>query len=858
MMIKYQGNKIQRQIVMLLIFFASLITAKAQTEQEVNAKISTLNSLIQDAQAIGLDVTKEQMTVQTAEIYLGYAQWDEDNVDKNESYYLDHPYYNNDAKNMAQQLPSFIREGIIEILDQSIVTLTDVIAGDIKRRDVSNFNWADVELVDNHLEVNGEPVFLADYNWRPNEDRYTAYYGQFDGSYISPNYIINEQGDPNTYQYNSIVAKPNTSFGDVFLDNNIVPQWAKNKYPDITVGSRKYGKYDIDHPGSREMYQLLFEKFIPLMAGKKYRDLGYMLFNEPSFYTVKDSWNSTDDNGVCVSDYTIEKYKLWLSNKHGDITTLNNLWDKSFASFEELTTTLPMPKSMQGTAEWYDWMSFNMYRVTEWFKFIKAEIKKYDSDAKVHMKLMPHCWSENKHDHGMDFEALTEISDIIGCDAGAAYLYAWGEDKEILHDYAVDWREAFMTFDFFKSVKPNQVIYDSENHFLAKTAFAEYDLNQDYVRSMYWLAFMHGLNASQAWVWSRENGNAINESRGYNGSLIVGVSHQPKTLHTITSTFMDANSFGKELTDMNSMDKPIRVFFSQTSAHLDDVYMDKVFKTYESMFFEGVPIGFATQNILNNQTPNWEVVVINNTEFVTNSEFDAIQNYLNNGGAVILANGSLLKDEYGRDHGSLSAGTGSLYKLSSVEDIKEKALELVESAGKMPDIQLTQSSEGVKGCVWRIVDGENGNKVLSVVNLGKEDNTVKVTLNNPQNGTKCVDLFTGKEVSPKVTLKPFEVYFVEISDEESNVSVPSIGGDKDFNFSSIYPNPSGGRINIYFTSIVPDTVIEVKNMAGVTIIKKNVSAVSEATVDISTVSRGTYLVSILSGNKHQVHKYIKI
>ena len=62
-------------------------------------------------------------------------------------------------------------------------------------------------------------------------------------------------------------------------------------------------------------------------------------------------------------------------------------------------------------------MSFNKDRVTEWFKFLDSGIKKYDSDAKTHLKIMPHLFSDDKIDHGIDMEALTKLSDIIGNDA---------------------------------------------------------------------------------------------------------------------------------------------------------------------------------------------------------------------------------------------------------------------------------------------------------------------------------------------------------------------------------------------------------------------------------------------------------
>ncbi len=46
-------------------------------EEQANAKLATLEGLIVDAKNEGFDVLKEKMTVQTAKMFLLYANWDE-------------------------------------------------------------------------------------------------------------------------------------------------------------------------------------------------------------------------------------------------------------------------------------------------------------------------------------------------------------------------------------------------------------------------------------------------------------------------------------------------------------------------------------------------------------------------------------------------------------------------------------------------------------------------------------------------------------------------------------------------------------------------------------------------------------
>ena len=63
---------------------------------------------------------------------------------------------------------------------------------------------------------------------------------------------------------------------------------------------------------------------------------------------------------------------------------------------------------------------------------------------------MPHLFSDDKMDHGIDMEALTKLSDIIGNDAKIVKKQ-WNrrKGKRILgRVYSFDWKEVTMTYDF--------------------------------------------------------------------------------------------------------------------------------------------------------------------------------------------------------------------------------------------------------------------------------------------------------------------------------------------------------------------------------------------------------------------------
>ena len=120
--------------------------------------------------------------------------------------------------------------------------------------------------------------------------------------------------------------------GFIFFNHKNVPKWTlKNYGENFSMREDTYTAYDIDNPEAREMMSLLIKGTVPKMAGKKYMELGYMLCNEPHFYTQKNVWATGP-----VSEFTIEKFKIWLKKKHGSIKKLNNVWKTDFKNFESV------------------------------------------------------------------------------------------------------------------------------------------------------------------------------------------------------------------------------------------------------------------------------------------------------------------------------------------------------------------------------------------------------------------------------------------------------------------------------------------------------------------------------------------
>ncbi|WP_282135753.1 beta-galactosidase [Seonamhaeicola maritimus] len=753
-----------KKILILLVCLSTLNLLGQDLEKIALSKIKTLEKLVKTAEKNKIDVLKEKTTIRTAEIFLKYAEWDEKNIDANVKAFKTFSPFKKDAVKYATELPDFERNDIIKMLDTAINEIKLLNNGEIFRVPSPKIDWSKVSIDNDQLTYKNKPVFLADYTWKPNTKELEEYHGMQDGFFITPSYIINQNGELNKRKKEELENKPSGNLGFIFMNHKGVPKWSEAKYgPNFKMREDTYTAYDIDNPGARIIQEHLIKQVAPYAAGKNYSKLGYMLCNEPHFFTQRNGNKKAWASGP-VSEYTITKFKDWLKNKHKNITELNKHWKTDYTSFKEVSIEIPIDAALKGTAKWYDWALFNMDRVTDWYNFLKDEILKHDPNGKVHLKIMPVLWTGNQRIHGIDLEKLTDISGIIGNDSGADHKVYWGK-HEWEKQYKFEWRELCMGFDFMKSVSPNKINFNSELHYLSTVRSRDLYLDPAYARASFWLAHTYGMTASQIWYWPRNADGSISKKatndKGYAGSN----NQQPRVTNEVAITLIDLNSYAEEIMAFQRARKPLRIFYSKTSAINKETHMDDVFELYEGLHFNGSPIGFVTQNIIEKQeNKNWDLVLIHKTPFVTQSEFDAVQSYLNKGGTVLIDKTSFKKNEYGiLFNRTLKQGNGVLIELDTTNAIEEKAMSLLKDKGLLSDVFVQEVNElGMKGCAWKVIKNNEGKHILSIVNVGKTNAQLTISLRGAKE-IICKDLLKGIEVSSTPNLKPNEVYFVEVS-----------------------------------------------------------------------------------------------
>lgn len=112
---------------------------------------------------------------------MGYAKWDENNVDANVKHFSLVTRYKKEPEKYAKLLPDFERQEIIEMMNSSIAELDAVMKGELKRLPTPVVDWTKVKVDKDMLVYEGKPIFLADWTWKPRIKEYIEYHGDLDG-----------------------------------------------------------------------------------------------------------------------------------------------------------------------------------------------------------------------------------------------------------------------------------------------------------------------------------------------------------------------------------------------------------------------------------------------------------------------------------------------------------------------------------------------------------------------------------------------------------------------------------------------------------------------------------------------------
>ncbi|WP_202261908.1 MULTISPECIES: glycoside hydrolase family 42 [unclassified Alteromonas] len=768
--------------------------AKSSLEATARGKINVLQTMMDEAKSKGIDVTREEAVVWFSNEFLKFANWDEANPEAIEAAFGYERHFAPNKAQLAAELPDFERRKVIDILDAGIEELGKELRGEIKRRPVVKVDWQNTKATEDMFVSNGKPIFLYDYFSKSvgqplgQPDIYNDYLGALyhGGENLYPvdhdrainSFLVKEDGTFDEALLKELTDIPDDNIGYLVAWLMGIPEWVEAKEPEIRKGRSLFQGFDLDNPLAREVWSKILRKASEVTKDKKVIELGFVLANEPHWYSEAGHWTGNYKEMQGISSYTLAEFQKWLNKKYkGNVAQLNDNWGTEFASIDDVEIEIPINAELRGKPIWFDWNRYNMHRATSWFTFMQNELHAVNPDANTHIKIFPRTFYEDSRSHGIDLEALTELTTMIGHDAKA--LGSPSIRPHISSDwwekYTYKWDGMSMIHDFTESVSPNKINVNSESHFLSSGQWKVMDPRESYVRNVYWLATLQGMDANMGWFWMRDPDGSPEDrlegelnffDPGLAGAFAGSINMQPHVSNEVTQVMFDLNTYSEEIMALRKQNRPIRLFYSETSAINVSDYMSTQSRLYKSMFFEGFPLGYATQNIIAKQDNSaWDTIVVYKTPNVTDDEFDALQGYLNAGGSVVIDRQSLRFNEYGQlRKNTLKAHKGRLIILdkdADIEKLRQTALAEIKLNSERDIKFKIDSPVEHKTTITRVVKTDDNKYLVNLLSVGHE--AVQIGLSHESgNKLKVTDLITSKSMNSVFELGSEEVLLLEV------------------------------------------------------------------------------------------------
>ena len=475
------------------------------------------------------------------------------------------------------------------------------------------------------------------------------------------------------------------------------------------------------------------------------------LTNEPSNNSNSDYYKPY------WAQYITEIYKA-------DINNLNKAYGTDYKSFLDV----PMPSGGASSTRWfYDYKQFNDKVLAEFHKIITDCVKEYNPDIKVHAKIQGMATKtegqkRNFLTYGTDPELFIPYSDYNGNDCfGMLYgLSTW----ELLEG---------MEFYDMQVGMNNAPCFNSEDHFIPDGDKNFEPLQADFVETSQWQGYMHAKAASTIWSWDR--------SYTPTSAFYGGIDSRPDCIAKVGKTNYDANRLSYEITSIVEKEPQIAIINSVNARVFSMAYANSMYKAYTNCLYNGQKVKFIVESQMD-QLKNYKALIIPNLYNVKDSTVEAIKDYVDNGGKVVMLGEDCLKyNEYNepRDEEIVNYIKSKSQFVETKDDsinmiyptndgyydiIANLAKEIGEDRVYIID---EKTGERVKDVEFEYAD-HDGNIILNMVNYSydKTPKQLKIYVNGQQ-ALNLYNLRREYQLGDVIELQRYQPMLVKIGDNSS-------------------------------------------------------------------------------------------
>lgn len=588
-----------------------------------------------------------------------------------------------------------------------------------QKRVPPRFKPEELEIRDGYYTVDGKPVFL----WGP----CTFWYMRADQHYVWE-MGFNSVGPE--LPYGDLKNRPEIErYLEAYRANGVMVNAAigssyfeelKKEHPDIAnLDANNFMPVIIQHPIVREEIERRIEDSIAF-----YRNFpgvrSYWLWNEPEYVNTSE---------VTRRDF-INQY---LKTKYGSVGKLNKRWRSNWTDFNAITLPEYDPANQ---APWYDFQCFRDDLLANFFAFLNNISKRLDESRPTHVKFM--CLSCEL----FDSERFQSIFDIAGHDGNMS-----DRDVQIL--------------DLWKSLYAERPLVNTEIH----TWYRDYTL----VSLLPWRLALHGLADGNWWCWHSNSrfSNSNSSSQSMHGLSIAGLDVQ--------------RLFDPYIVALNRKPTHIATLFPDVINARSAVPMERLrHEIAPAQYTLGVLPHYVTEKTAAaGALDGNELLLACESSFVKDSTYNAVIDYVKNGGAAIVEKGGFAQNEYGdpRDvselfpnnesgeseqlgrHASIGyLGKGRVIRIGKTKAqdrddrqaiYREVFADAIEELGLNEPVRLVAadgSHKSMRAMEWRVAEVDGGHVLAVLPYEGQEIEPGAFLLETARPVLRITDLITGGDV----------------------------------------------------------------------------------------------------------------
>ncbi len=609
---------LKRSVAALVILLAGVSQAESQDnfaakEQQIQQQLTQLDSLLAKANAKNLDVRKQQIAVQVGYLFLRFARWDHVHQDELRNVLKKTPQQILPPERVPEIAAAMPVAQLVEtekLLAAAIQSVRQIIRKPAAR--VTRNSWPpelkEAKISNGYYRTGGRPILPYSFFWL--ENSLSREFGQFKNAYIHPAQLKMVGSTPtisreqrqwfkSTLRQNS--ANQRVSY--LFLGHN-PPDFFRQ--PRTGRGTSQFIGYDIDNSQHINWWATLLDTHARDFVNYRNTAKICLMANEPHWFSTRNSWGT-----VNFSSATKQRFRTYLRVKYEKIETLNRWWRTDYRSFDAIDISFPLDERLRGTGKWYDWCRFNMDRVTHFFAQLKQQVKKTDRQFHVTIKLPSQLLAATSHDHGIDWHALAKVQDILGVDSA---IDGWGGVGRFRKN-RLDWQGSVFALDFYKSLFPNKLIFDSEWHGFSNIHWRDTSSDGYSLRAKLWLQHLHGLGMNQIWYWGRDkNGRPVSKNQE---EFYRSICTSPAAMMSYLETMVDVNDNADVIEKLVSRKRSVALIYSEDSAIHDPGYLKNLLQVYTAAKLQGVGLRIIPlDQLLLDQKIDAASILIPPTKFV--------------------------------------------------------------------------------------------------------------------------------------------------------------------------------------------------------------------------------------------------